>query len=61
MGLREGLGDIVNAVEVVHRVCGDRKTENTQLIIDWKQAYRDLSRLMDMLKSAVIKSGENYN
>ena len=57
MGLREGLGDIVSAVEVVHRVRGDSGTENTQLNVDWKQTYRDLSRLMDTLKSAVIKSG----
>lgn len=59
MGLREGLGDIVSAVEVVHRVRVDSGTENTQLNIDWKQTYRDLSRLMDTLKSAVIKSGWN--
>ena len=57
MGLREGLGDIVSAIEVVHRVRGDNKTENTQYGVDWKQAYRDLSRLMGTLKSAVIKAG----
>lgn len=57
LGLREGLGDIVAAIEVVHHVREGGRIENAQACIDWKQAYRDLSKLMKKLKGAVIKSG----
>jgi hypothetical protein len=68
IGRREGLEDIVNAIEAVNNdsnITSDVAAPDgiipqiTKVIIDWKQAYQDLIKLMMKLKSLVLKRG-NY-
>lgn len=68
IGKREHLGDIVSAIEEVHKI-SYRSTSTIALditqapgavlpvVVDWKQAYRDLTRLMSKIKSLAMKAG----
>ena len=52
LGVTEKLGDIVGAVEAVHKSEGERKR-----IVDWKQAYKDLHKLTGRIKALLIQYG----
>lgn len=65
---REGLGDVVHAIEAVQKMSISRPNnkgtkaesnadEPSGVVVDWKQAYRDLMKLMSKLKSMILKRG----
>ena len=65
---KEGLEDIVHTIETVQfqmsMISNENKTFNTDgelfaygVIVDWKQAYHDLIKLMYRVKGLVLKRG----
>ncbi len=60
MGRREGVGgDLTGAVEGQHRDGGTQgEQQGMGAVIDWKRAFRDLSKVMTRIKNLVIKAGK---
>lgn len=57
LGRWEGVGgDLVEAVEDGHR--GGTEGEGGGAVVDWKRAFRDLSRLMTRIKKLVVRAGK---
>lgn len=60
LGISEGVGDIGKVMEMVIKhyrhstILGKEKPP----IVDWKRAYRDLRKLVQNIKTLVIKSAE---
>lgn len=59
MASTEGIGNVVGAIEAVHRVTSAEGKVMNVIYIDWLQAYKDLSILIDKIKSMIRKSS-NY-
>lgn len=70
--LKEGLGNLTEAVEAVHTIASSAKKQQTNgnsiaslqdvkditsLVVDWKLTYRDLSKLTGKLKNLAIRAG----
>ena len=58
LGYREGLGNLVRAITSVKYYTEEESSPRPQVVIDWKQAYRDLLKLMSRLKAMVINKGK---
>ena len=62
LGRREGVGDLANAVETTSLASGgggdeEKVGKEGEVVIDWKRAYRNLSRVTARIKTLVVQAG----
>jgi len=62
LGEKEGVGDLANAVEATSLASGggrdgEKVGKEREVVIDWKRAYRDLSRVTARIKTLVVQAG----
>ena len=64
LGKREEVGDLASAVETTRLSIGGGSVEGERekagkggVVIDWKRAYRDLSKVTARIKALVVKAG----
>ena len=62
LGEKEGVGDLANAVEATSLASGggrdgEKVGKEGEVVIDWKRAYRNLSRVTARIKTLVVQAG----
>lgn len=55
------MGNLVRAIEAVYEIGQeDEEYSSSSIVIDWKQAFRDLSKLMSKIKALILKKGNLF-